>query len=119
MKVGVDVQSVLDTVDALDIEGFLNHLADDCEFRVGGAPPAVGHAAIAASVQGQFALVTSIEHSVDNVWRHANHIIVKGTLIYHRKAGSSVSVPFVNVWVLIRNKITRYAVYADLRALMN
>lgn len=117
MKVGVDVQSVLDAVDALDVQGFLNHLTEECEFRAGGAPPIVGHDAIATSVQGLFALTTSIKHNVDNVWRHANHVIIRGTAVYHRKVGDPVSVPFVDVWVVLRNKITSYTVYSDLGVL--
>jgi len=106
-------KELCDRIDAKDTRGFLAYLSDDCEFRFASGPAVVGHAAIAAAVDGFWASIGGSEHDVLHCWGDATSAVCEGTCTYTRHDGSTVTLPFVDVLNLREGKAARYCIYID------
>jgi len=110
-------QRVLSVVDAGDAAAFVDLLTPDAQFRFGNAPPVIGSEAIRAVVAGFFSAIGSSRHELLNVWHDAATAVCEGVVTYRRHDGSSLSVPFANVFELKGEKIAAYRIYIDNSAL--
>ena len=95
--------ALYDAIDAKDTRRFLAFLTETAQFRYANNPPAIGHAAIGAAVDGFFA----------SNWEPAGHLISQGTVTYTRHDGGTVTLPFVNVFTLRGGMIQDYLIYVD------
>lgn len=107
------------TIDAKDADGFLGFLAEDASFRFGSAPALVGHDAIRAGVDGFFGSIEASKHRLGNVLVDGSTLVCEGTVRYERKDGSSVTLPFTNVFELDAGQehIAEYKIYIDIAPL--
>jgi len=108
---------LLRAIDAKDTPRFLSHLAPDGEFIFGNAPAAVGHAAIGAAVDGFFKLIRSSRHVLLTTWEGPNSAVGEGTVTYTRLEGSTLTLPFVDVFHFREGLIGRYQIYMDVNPL--
>ena len=100
-------------IDAKDTRRFLSFLTETAQFRFGNYPPATGHAAIGAAVDGFFASIRSSRHDILNNWDLPGHLVSQGTVTYTRLDGGKVSVPFVNVFTMRGKRVQDYLIYID------
>ena len=100
-------------IDAKDTRRFLSFLTETAQFRYGNYPPAVGHAAIGAAVDGFFASIRSSRHDILNNWEPPGHLVSQGLVTYIRLDGRSVTVPFVNVFNMSGQLVQDYLIYID------
>lgn len=108
------VDNVLDAVDAKDTHRFVSYLTDDCAFRFGSAPAAVGRAAIGAAVSGFFESIAGCEHTVGNAWHADGSMVCEGVVCYRRLDGAEITLPFVNVFEFRGELISNYKIYIDI-----
>jgi hypothetical protein len=101
------------SIDAKDTRRFVGFLTEDGQFRFGNAPPALGRQAIASLLDGFFASIKSLSHDVAKTWTVPDHVICEGTVTYTRHDGSTLSVPFVDVFVMQGKLIKDYLIYID------
>lgn len=101
------------TIDARDVPGFLSFLTPDAQFRFGNAPTIVGHQAIDAAVAGFFASIAACRHQLLRTWAAGTAVACEGAVAYTRHDGSTVTVPFANVFELRGAKIAAYRIYID------
>jgi ketosteroid isomerase-like protein len=106
-------------IDAGDVDGFLEFLTSDAKFRFGNAPVLAGHAAIRAGVAAFFAAIGSSRHRLLGTWSGATTAVCEGEVTYTRHDGSTVRIPFVNVFELRADKIAEYRIYIDNSPLFN
>jgi ketosteroid isomerase-like protein len=104
-------------IDRKDTAAFLACLTDDCEFRFANGPAAVGHAAIAAAVDGFWASIKASEHEVLHHWGDASSAVCEGVCHYTRHDGSNVSLPFVDVLHFRGDRARQYFIYMDIAPL--
>jgi len=100
-------------IDARDIEGFLGFLAADASFAFANFPPAQGAAAISATLEGFFAQVRSLRHTVEDAWRVPGHVVCRGSVQYTRRDGGVVAMPFCNVLGMAEGRVQDYRIYID------
>lgn len=100
-------------IDARDAAGFLSFLTPDAQFRFGNAPTITGFEAIGAAVEGFFAAIASCRHQLLRTWNGPEAVACEGVVTYTRHDGSTVTVPFANVFELRGAKITAYRIYID------
>jgi len=106
-------ERVLAVVDAGDAAAFVELLTPDAQFRFGNAPVVVGREAIRTVAAAFFAAIASSKHGVLGTWNGAATAVCEGEVTYTRHDGSTVNVPFVNVFELRGEKIAAYRIYID------
>jgi ketosteroid isomerase-like protein len=104
---------LLAAIDAGDADGFARFITDDGEFRFGNAPPVVGRAAIRAAVGGFFAAIGGCRHRLLASWTGPGSAVGEGEVTYTRRDGSTLTLPFVNVFDLESGRIRSYRIYID------
>lgn len=111
------LSGLFQAIDRSDIAAFAEHLHDDAVFRFGNAPPVRGRAAITEAVAGFFGAVRSLSHRIEESWTVADAVICRGSVTYTRHDGSTLTVPFANIFKLRDSLIGEYLIYADNSAL--
>lgn len=109
--------SLFDAVDSQDTPRFLGFLTEDAEFRFGNGPAAVGHAAIGAAVTGFFGAIRGSRHRLERTWEDADSAVCAGDVTYTRLDGSTLTLPFVDVFYFRGGRIARYLIYMDVNPL--
>ncbi len=101
-------------IDARDTARFLKFLSPDAAFRFGSAPAVSGHEAIGEAVGGFFASIAGVKHSLNMTMLDGDTLVCEGDVTYTRYDGSSITLPFANVFELQGNLISHYKIYADI-----
>jgi ketosteroid isomerase-like protein len=106
-------ETVFAAIDAGDAAGFVGFLTVDAQFRFGNAPVVVGREAIEAAAAGFFTAIASSRHRLLRTWNGTATTVCEGEVTYTRHNGSTVSVPFANVFELRGDKISAYRIFID------
>lgn len=106
-------QSLFEKIDSKDVPGFLGFLTTDAEFRFANNPPAVGHEAIGAVVGGFLGAIGGSRHHLLHAWEDEETAVCEGEVTYTRHDGSTLVVPFVNVFYMRDGQVARYLIYID------
>ena len=107
------VEELFRSIDAKDSPRFLDYLTEDACFRFGNAPSAVGKTAISQLLEGFFASIQALHHDLLNTWTTAEHVICQGIVTYKRHDGSTLCVPFVDVFAMRSKLVMEYLIYID------
>jgi limonene-1,2-epoxide hydrolase len=116
-NVGAWMAALLAAVDAKDTPRFLSFLTDDASFRFANAPAVVGKAAVGAMVGGFLSSIKAVRHDIGETWAPPGRALCEGVVTYTRHDGSTLTAPFVNVFVLRDGLIADYRIYVDASAL--
>ena len=116
-NVGAWMSALLAAVDAGDTPRFLSFLTDDATFRFANHPAAVGSAEVGAAVSAFLGSIGGVRHEIDHAWALAGHAVCQGVVSYTRMDGSTLTVPFANVFALHDGRIRDYRIYVDASAL--
>jgi ketosteroid isomerase-like protein len=102
-------------IDAMDARAFCRFITEDGSFRFGNAPAVKGVGNISAAVAGFFSSIQGLRHQVSKVWApDGDAVIAEGEVTYTRKNGSTLTVPFVNVFAMKGDLVDSYKIYIDL-----
>lgn len=106
-------QALFRAIDAKDTEAFLAFLTPQARFAFGNVPAAEGTAGIRATLDGFFASIASLTHTVDHTWSVPGHVVCNGTVRYVRHDARAVVVPFCNVLRIDGERVADYRIYVD------
>lgn len=109
----IDPGAVLACVDHMDSEGFLARLHPQVVFRFGNAPAVIGHDALRPVLDGFFGALGGIAHALDAHWRIGDDLFCHGQVTYTRTDGSTLAVPFANVFRFEGDLIADYLIFVD------
>lgn len=101
-------------IDSQDGAAFVDYLADDAVFRFGSAPAVRGRAAIRAAVEGFFGTIAGLAHSIDKTIGDGNTLVCEGEVTYTRHDGSTIAIPFANMFEYRDGLIAEYKIYIDI-----
>lgn len=101
-------------IDAKDTEQFLNYLSDSPRFRFGSAPAVEGRAAVRDAVQAFFDSIAGLEHSLSASASVGTTLFTEGDVTYTRHDGSTITLPFADVFELRDGRIADYKIYMDI-----
>ncbi len=101
-------------IDSKDPTAFVEFLTEDGQFRFGSAPAAVGREAIAAAVGGFYETIAGLRHRIDNALRAGDTLVCEGEVTYTRLDGTSIALPFADVFEMAGERIASYKIYMDI-----
>ena len=104
-------------IDAMDGERFVAFLTDDARFRFGSAPVVEGRDAIRAAVEQFFASIQGLRHHVSKVVESGNTLVCEGEVTYTRHDGTTIDLPFADVFETYAGRIAVYKIYMDISPL--
>ena len=111
---GIEIDKLFASIDAMDTESFLGFIAADATFRFGSSPPVKGREEIGASVNGFFSMFAALKHELQRVVADGNAVVCEGDVTYTRHDGSSITLPFANVFEVDNGLISLYRIYIDI-----
>ncbi|MBT8080899.1 MAG: nuclear transport factor 2 family protein [Gammaproteobacteria bacterium] len=115
--IDTDTAALFRAIDARDGAAFAAFLTDDAVFRFGSAPPVEGRDAIRASVEAFFGSIAGLSHRVTTVVRDGATLFCEGEVTYERHDGSTISLPFADVFDYEGDLIRHYKIYMDVTPL--
>jgi len=104
-------------IDAKDGAGFVSYLTEDAVFRFGSAPPVQGRDAIQAAVDGFFSTIAGCSHAICNSLLQDGTLVCEGEVTYKRHDGTSITLPFTNIFEYDGELISHYKIYIDIAPL--
>lgn len=114
-------QPILDglfaAIDARDADAFVGFLSVDASFRFGSAPAAEGRDAIRTAVNGFFETIAGLSHHIDTVFGNGSTLFCEGEVTYTRHDGSTITLPFADVFEMQGELIREYKIYMDIAPL--
>ena len=111
---GVRFDKLFASIDAMDTESFLGFIREDATFRFGSSPAVKGHAEIRAAVEDFFASFAALRHDLQRLVADDNVVVCEGEVTYTRHDGSSITLPFANIFEVDDGLISQYRVYIDI-----
>ena len=114
-----EVRKTFDLLDAFDVDGFAALLSEDAAVVFGNSPALEGVEAIRAGQEGFFSAIKSMSHNIDaaHIWSKEGSFVVSGDVTYTRHDGSTLTIPFADVFELKGDKISRLDVHFDVAPL--
>lgn len=104
-------------IDSKDSDRFVGFLTEDARFRFGSAPVVEGRDAIRDAVEQFFGSIQALEHRVDRVVESGSTLVCEGEVTYTRHDGSSIGLPFADVFEMSGERIADYKIYMDINPL--
>lgn len=111
------VRELFAAIDAMDMPAFLGHLAPEASFRFGSAPAVTGREAIGAAVGEFFSTIAGLSHELTLMLEQGDTLVCEGKVTYTRADGSTVTLPFADVFDYEGELIGAYKIYADISPL--
>lgn len=105
------------SIDRMDADAFAGFLTEDGRFSFGNQPAAKGRAAVREAVGGFFASIAGLQHRIDRVWEDKDSVVCHGEVTYERMDGSSITLPFADVFYLQGGLISDYRIFMDVAPL--
>ena len=109
----VNFEKLFASIDAMDTESFLGFIHEDATFRFGSSPAVTGHVAIKAAVESFCASFAALKHDLQRLVADGNAVVCEGEVTYTRHDGSTITLPFANVFETDNGLISLYRVYID------
>jgi len=110
----INFKDLFASIDAMDTERFLSFIHEDGTFRFGSSPPVTGREGIRAAVESFFATFAALRHEVGQLIAQDNAVACEGTVTYTRHDGSTITLPFANMFGVEDGLISTYHVYIDI-----
>ena len=114
VSAGPDTAELFAAIDRKDTEAFVGCLTPDALFRFGSAPGVTGRDAVAAAVGGFFDSIAGLSHTVHKTLWDGTTQFCAGEVTYERHDGSTLTVPFVDVFEYDGDLISEYKIYIDI-----
>ena len=91
------LRDMYDTIDAKDLDGFIDALHDDVVVVFANNPPAVGKDQVRGAIGGFFGTIATMSHNFSNVFTDGDTTILEAVIAYGRLDGPVVDVPCVSI----------------------
>jgi len=107
------ISKLFKTLDAGDIDGFVQFLTEKVFFRMGSSQPLQGRETVRAGVSGFLSSIKGMKHNLNDTLINGDTIVVHGSVTYTRRDESELVVPFANIFYLEDEKIRDYLIFVD------
>jgi ketosteroid isomerase-like protein len=107
------VKRLFATIDSKDADAFVAFLTEDSVFVFGNTAPVSGKAAIRDLLVGFFGSIRALRHEVMDAWVLPDVVLATGRVTYTRHDGSTLDVPFADVFKMRKDLAREYLIYVD------
>jgi ketosteroid isomerase-like protein len=107
------IETLFERLDAGDVDGFCTPLSEEASFVFANRDPVQGRDQIYAYVEGFLGAIEGTDHRLDEVHIVSDRAIVRGEVTYTRLDGTTLSVPFANIFEMEGDEIATYQIYVD------
>ena len=107
------VNRLFAAIDSRDADAFVGFLTEDSVFVFGNAAPVAGKAAIRELLVGFFGSIRALRHEVTDTWVLPGVVVATGRVTYTRRDGSTLAVPFADVFKMEKRLVREYLIYID------
>ncbi len=114
---GHETGDLFAVIDRRDSEAFVGYLTDDAVFRFGSAPAVKGRETIRKAVEGFFGTIAGCSHAVHKTLDKGATKVCEGEVTYTRLDGSTITLPFTDVFEYDGDLIAHYKIYMDISPL--
>ena len=106
-------------VDALALDAFMEHHAEDCVVQFANNPPAKGKAEIRQNMEGFWAMIKGMRHEPVNVWfvDDGATAVLEAIVHYTTHEDEEVSMPVTSLLHRTNDKVDSLRAYVDLSPL--
>lgn len=101
------------SIDKMDAPAFGSHLHPDVEFRFGNGESVHGKENATAAVAGFFSSIKNIKHNVQDIKVVDDLVPNHGIVTYTRHDGTTLTVPYANLFYMQDNLIKKYFIFVD------
>lgn len=108
---------LFETIDRMDVDGFVSFLTEEASFRFANAPAVSGRENIQSVISNFFSNIKGIQHSIGGVWEQGDIVICEGEVTYIRHSGRELQLPFMNIFRMRGTLIDDYRIYMDISPL--
>ena len=110
-------QQIIDAIDSGDPSVYAKLLTDDSRFRFGNYPMVKGKEAIFKAQTDFFSSVKNTKHQILRTWKNENSMVVDLLVTYIRHDGSTITLPVVDIFEIVDNKVDATIIYMDINPL--
>jgi len=107
------VKRLFAAIDSKDADAFVGFLTEDSVFVFGNAAPVSGKTAIRGLLVGFFGSIRALRHEVADTWVLPDVAVATGRVTYTRHDGSTLEVPFADVFRMRGRLVRDYLIYID------
>lgn len=111
------IAELFNTIDRMETTRFVQFLTPEGSFRFGNFPAVVGRTNIAQTVDNFFNSISGLKHTIQDIISSGDKVAITGQVTYTRQDGSTLTVPFCNVFTLKGEEIHQYDIYIDISPL--
>lgn len=112
-----DIGGLFGAIDSQNGAAFVEYLTDDAVFCFGSAPAVRGRAAVQEAVDGFFGSIAGLSHAIHKTLQDGDTLVCEGEVTYTRHDGSTITIPFANVFEYEGGLIAQYKIYIDISPL--
>ena len=117
MTTPLDSDRLFKTIDEMDPDEFAEFITEDGTFVFGNAEPVTGRPAVREAVAGFYSTIKALQHEIGATWEGDDSLVAEGKVTYTRHDGSTITLPFVNVFRLQAELVRDYRIYIDIAPL--
>ena len=100
-------------IDAMNMEGFLAGLTDDCSVTFANHPAAQGKPQIRAAIGAFWSSIKGLKHHFDSITQEGNDVTVEARIDYTRLDGKVVTLPCATLLRRSGDKARSMRIYLD------
>jgi ketosteroid isomerase-like protein len=116
------IMDVFATMDNGDLDGMVEHMADDVTTQFGNNREVCGKAAFRALFNEIGQAISGLRHDVLDLWHAVEDFdawVVRLSVSYRRLDGHTVTLPCCNVFRMRGDLISEYRVYVDIAPVLH
>ena len=110
------IERQYETVDGMDIDGFLSFTAEEAQLRFENNEPANGHDQICGAIGEFWDSIEDLRHEFIDIWEQ-DDVVLEASIRYTKLDGEAVHIPATTIIERDGETVTASRIYGDMAPL--
>ena len=111
------IERQYETVDGMDMDGFLPFIDDEAQLRFGNSEPASGHDQIRRAVDEFWDSIEDLRHEFTGIWERDDVVVLEASIRYTKLDGEAMYIPVTTIIEREGEIVTALRIYGDMAPL--